>query len=155
MVLVLRTSVSLTRWYWRSSHGAWWPRILCFFYLPTCSLFYLGSETSNLIYSFFVWPSLKPLYTSLLLESRWLVCHHSKVHFWIDNWFVTPLIIRLGNILCHRVSELGFWWMGSPHLIPILISSLASEIEMVLVTPDPDSRVWALFLDVRSHMQMA
>ena len=39
-----------------------------------------------------VWTGLCAHYAPLMLESKWLVARHSKVHFWKDNWLGSPLI---------------------------------------------------------------
>ncbi|KAK0584291.1 hypothetical protein LWI29_010574 [Acer saccharum] len=102
-----------------------------------------------------VWPGLKLHYTPLMIESRWLVGRHSKVRFWMDNWLGDPLInlvedrSSLQPPLDSVVGDIYSDATGWDILASFKAShpDVASEIEKVVVSTDPDSLVWTCSLD--------
>ena len=101
------------------------------------------------------WPGLKMHYTPLMIESRWLVGRHSKVHFWTDSWLGDPLIDLvedrsslqppLDSIVGDIYSDATGW--DIPASFHTSHPEVASEIEKVVVSTDPDSLVWTCSLD--------
>ncbi|KAK3184210.1 hypothetical protein Dsin_031496 [Dipteronia sinensis] len=88
-------------------------------------------------------------------ESRWLVGRHSKVHFWTDNWLGDPLIDLvedrsslqppLDSVVGDIYSDSTGW--DIPESFRASHPDVASEIEKVVVSTDPDSLVWTCSLD--------
>ncbi|KAK0572334.1 hypothetical protein LWI29_030054 [Acer saccharum] len=90
-----------------------------------------------------------------MIESRWLVGRHSKVRFWTDNWLGDPLINLiedrsllqppLDSVVGDVYSDATGW--DIPASFKASHPVVASEIEKVVVSTDPDSLVWTCSLD--------
>ncbi|KAK0578736.1 hypothetical protein LWI29_015418 [Acer saccharum] len=90
-----------------------------------------------------------------MIESRWLVGRHSKVRFWTDNWLGDPLINlvedrsslqpSLDSVVGDIYSDATGW--DIPTSFQASHPDVASEIEKVVVSTDPDSLVWTCSLD--------
>ncbi|KAK2658407.1 hypothetical protein Ddye_004940 [Dipteronia dyeriana] len=103
----------------------------------------------------FVWPGLKFHYTPLMIEFRWLVGHHSKVHFWSDNRLGYPLIDLvedrsslqppLDSVVGEIYSDAAGW--NIPTSFKASYQDVACEIENVVISTDPHSLVWTCSLD--------
>jgi len=71
---------------------------------------------------------------------------------WMDKWLETPLVDQVGEHSVSRLPTAGYVYSESRgwDLPPSFCSSfsvLTSEIEGVVVSPDPNSRVWMSSLD--------
>ncbi|KAK3218755.1 hypothetical protein Dsin_012725 [Dipteronia sinensis] len=90
-----------------------------------------------------------------MLESRWLVAGHSNVRFLTDNWLGNSLIDLVENyssllpslesLMGDKYSDALGW--DIPASFRTFHPDIASEIEKVVVSTDPNSLVWTCSLD--------
>ncbi|KAK2642030.1 hypothetical protein Ddye_023793 [Dipteronia dyeriana] len=104
---------------------------------------------------FLLMDPLKVIFPLHMDYGRWLVGHHSKVHFLMDNWLGYPLIdlvddrYTLQPPLDSVVSDIYLDIAGKdiPASFKASYLVVAYEIEKVAVSIDPDSLVWTCSLD--------
>ena len=90
-----------------------------------------------------------------MIESRWLVGRHFKVRFLTDNWLGDSLINLvedrsslqppLDSVVGDIYSDATGW--DIPTSFQASHPDVASKIEKVVVSTDPDSLVWTCSLD--------